>query len=161
VSGPLVALTGAAAVGCGLVGGVFFAFSSFVMPALGRLEPAEGVAAMQSINRLAVTPPFMAALFGTGLACAGLVAWGAVRRGEGGAPWALAGGALYLVGALGVTLAGNVPLNERLADLAPRGAEAAAAWPALQGRWTALNHVRSAACAAAAAALVVALRTAD
>ena len=30
------------AVGCGLSAGVFFAFSAFVMPALGRLPPAQG-----------------------------------------------------------------------------------------------------------------------
>jgi uncharacterized membrane protein len=49
MSAPLVALTVAAAVGCGAVGGVFFAFSGFVMPALRRLPAAQGVAAMQSI----------------------------------------------------------------------------------------------------------------
>ena len=38
------------ALGCGLVAGVFFAFSTFVMKALGKLPPAQGVAAMQSIT---------------------------------------------------------------------------------------------------------------
>ena len=53
------------------MGGVFFAFSAFVMQALARLPPAQGIAAMQSINVAAVTPPFMVALFGTALACLG------------------------------------------------------------------------------------------
>lgn len=44
------------ALGCGLIAGIFFASSSFVMAALKRLPTAEGIAAMQSINRLAVTP---------------------------------------------------------------------------------------------------------
>jgi len=35
------------ALGCGLVAGVFFAFSTFVMPALARLQPPQGIAAMQ------------------------------------------------------------------------------------------------------------------
>lgn len=39
-----------AALGCGLIAGVFFAFSTFVMSALARLQPAQGIAAMQSIN---------------------------------------------------------------------------------------------------------------
>jgi uncharacterized membrane protein len=43
-------LTVVAALGCGLNAGVFFAFSSFVMAALRRLPPAQGIAAMQSIN---------------------------------------------------------------------------------------------------------------
>ena len=67
--GLLYPLTLTAAVGCGLVAGVFFAFSSFVMKALARLQPAQGVAAMQAINLAAINPAFMLALFGTALAC--------------------------------------------------------------------------------------------
>jgi len=64
-----VALTFASALGCGLNAGVFFAFSSFVMPALARVPAAQGIAAMNSINVFAVTPVFMTALFGTAAAC--------------------------------------------------------------------------------------------
>ena len=46
----LFALTLFAALGCGLIAGVFFAFSTFVMKALARLPSGEGMAAMQSIN---------------------------------------------------------------------------------------------------------------
>ena len=56
MDGFLAALTVVAALGCGLNAGVFFAFSSFVMKALARLQPALGIAAMQSINLVAVTP---------------------------------------------------------------------------------------------------------
>jgi uncharacterized membrane protein len=62
-------LTFTAAIGCGLVAGVFFAFSTFVMPALARLQPAQGIAAMQSINITAINPLFMLALLGTAVAC--------------------------------------------------------------------------------------------
>ena len=65
----LFALTLFAALGCGLVGGVFFAFSTFVMKALSRLPPGEGLAAMQSINVAALNRWFMAAFFGTAGAC--------------------------------------------------------------------------------------------
>ena len=44
----LFVLTLSSALGCGLIAGVFFAFSAFVMRALARLEPAQGMAAMQS-----------------------------------------------------------------------------------------------------------------
>ena len=37
-------------VAAGTVGGVFFAFSTFVMKALARLPHAQAIAAMQSIN---------------------------------------------------------------------------------------------------------------
>jgi len=62
-------LTLCAAIGYGTMGGVFFAFSAFVMKALRRLPTATGVAAMQSINVVALTPLFMSSLFGTAAIC--------------------------------------------------------------------------------------------
>src|SRR5436190_5913255 len=50
MSALLFYLTLGSTLGCGLIAGVFFAFSSFVMPALAKLPPAQGLAAMQSIN---------------------------------------------------------------------------------------------------------------
>jgi uncharacterized membrane protein len=43
-----------AARGCRLIAG-FFAFSTFVMKALSRLRPGEGIAAMKSINVVVLT----------------------------------------------------------------------------------------------------------
>src|SRR3712207_384097 len=128
MSGVLYAVTLATALGCGLAAGVFFAFSSFVMPALKRLEPAEGISAMQSINVVAVTPVFMAALFGTALACLGLAAWAVISSGGRTTALVIVGGALYLVGTIGVTIACNVRLNNGLATLHPQGADAAGYW---------------------------------
>ena len=53
--------------GAGVVGGVMFAFSTFIMTGLGRLDPAQGISAMQAINREAPNFWFMTALFGTAL----------------------------------------------------------------------------------------------
>ena len=157
MSAILYAATLVTALGCGLVAGVFFAFSSFVMPALKRLTPERGIAAMQSINERAVTPVFMTALFGTAAACLGLVAWAVISWGEGPSALVLAGGALYLLGTIGVTVACNVPLNNRLATLHPQGADAAGYWAKYVTTWTAWNHVRTIAALAAAALLTVAL----
>jgi uncharacterized membrane protein len=157
MSGALEAVTFVAALGSGLAGGVFFAFSAFVMPALSRLPAAQGVAAMQSINRLAVTPAFMTALFGTALACAALAAWAGVTWGEGAAPWILAGSLLYLAGTIGVTIAVNVPLNNALATVGPDSAEAAGPWRSYRSRWTAWNHLRAAAGLGSAGLLTAAL----
>jgi uncharacterized membrane protein len=158
MNGVLYAATLATALGCGLNAGVFFAFSSFVMPALKRLPAAHGIAAMQSINKLAVTPAFMAALFGTAVACLGLVAWAAISSGERPAALVIAGGALYLVGTIGVTIACNVPLNDGLATLHPQDAGAASRWAEYVAKWTAWNHVRTVAALAAAAVLTTSLR---
>ncbi len=112
-------LTLVAALGCGLVGGVFFGFSTFVMRALGRLPAADGLAAMQTLNVAAITPLFMGAFLGTGVVCALAVVSAASSWGEPGAAQRLIGGLLYLVGSFGVTMAFNVPLNNRLATTPP------------------------------------------
>ena len=63
--GVVTTLTVVTAVACGLVGGVFFAFSTFVMRGLRDAPPEAGLRAMQSINRAAPTPLFMLAFIGT------------------------------------------------------------------------------------------------
>ncbi len=148
----------AGAVGCGVAGGVFFAFSSFVMDALRRLPDAEGIAAMQSVNRQAVTPVFMAALFGTAALCVVLAVWALRNRDAPPSGWVLAGAVLYLVGAIGVTAVRNVPLNDALAALDPAAPASAGRWHAYVRDWTRWNHVRTAASAGAALAMAMGVR---
>ena len=157
MSGVLYIATVLTALGCGLIAGAFFAFSSFVMLALKRLPPAHGIAAMQSINKLAVTPAFMTALFGTAVACLGMVAWAAISSSERPNALVLAGAALYIVGAIGVTIACNVPLNDRLATLHPQDADAVGHWDEYVTKWTAWNHLRAAMSLAAAVTLTITL----
>ena len=151
-------LTLATALGCGLSAGVFFAFSSFVMPALDRLAPGQSIRAMKSINKLAVTPVFMTALFGTALACATLGVWAVASWGERPAALVLAGCALYLVGAIVVTMAANVPLNDALMKVDPDAADAATRWSSYLSDWTPWNHARAVTAIAASGLLVAALR---
>jgi uncharacterized membrane protein len=153
----LFVLTLLSALGCGLIAGVFFAFSAFVMRALSRLPAAQGIAAMQSINVVAITPLFMAALFGTAAACALLAVFSLSTWHKPGATYLLAGSLLYLVGAILVTIVFNVPRNEALAAVDPAGADGATLWASYVTSWTAWNHVRAAAALAAAALLVMAL----
>src|SRR5215211_6149260 len=68
----------------------------------------------------------------------------------------LASGALYLLGPVGTTMAGNVPLNDALARVEPADADAAARWRDYARRWTALNHLRVALGVAAAVLLAAA-----
>jgi uncharacterized membrane protein len=60
---PIVGTT--ALLGSAVIGGVFFAFSSFVMKALARIPSSEGVAAMQSINVVVIIPTFLSVFMGT------------------------------------------------------------------------------------------------
>lgn len=155
-SWPLV-LTFCAALGCGLVAGTFFAFSTFIMKALGRVPPAQGMAAMQSINVTVINPSFMGALFGTGAVCVFLAVTALRSWHEPGAVCLLVGSLLYVLGTVGVTIVFNVPLNNALAAVGPDSAEGAKLWRHYLVKWTAWNHVRTAAALAAAAALTIAL----
>jgi uncharacterized membrane protein len=146
------------ALGCGLSAGVFFAFSAFVMPALDRLPSAQSIRAMNSINKLAVTPVFMTALLGTALACVALGVWAVISWGERPAALVLAGCAVYLFGAIVVTKAANVPLNDALMTVDPDGRDAAARWSSYLADWTAWNHARAVTALAASGLLIAALR---
>ena len=146
-----------AAVGAGAVGGFLVAFSSLVMPALRDVPAAEGVRAMQSINRTAQGPVVFGLLIGTAVLAATL----AVRTfGDAGTTrtLVLVGTVLFLVGVVAVTGAANVPMNEALAGMDASSPATTSYWEQTYlGRWTAWNTVRAlaglGACAAFAAAL--------
>ena len=155
MNGYLFVLTLLAALGCAMMAGVFFAFSAFVMKALARLPAEQGVAAMQAINVAAVTFAFMAALFGTAMACGTLAVWALFAWSERFAPYLLLGSALYLIGTILLTIAYHVPRNEALARVEPHSAESH--WRRYLSGWTAWNHLRAATALAAAATLTIAL----
>lgn len=145
------------ALGCGLMAGVFFAFSTFVMKALARLQPAQGIATMQAINITAINPLFMTALFGTAAACIFLAISSLLKWHQPGASYLLLGSLLYLVGTVGVTIAFNVPLNDALATVGPSSVDGAGLWARYLTEWTFWNHVRTAAALAASASLTIGL----
>ena len=145
------------ALGCGLVAGVFFAFSTFVMSALAQLQPKAGIAAMQAINFTAINPLFMVALFGTAVASLLLGISSFLQRYQPGATYLLVGSLLYLVGTVLVTIVFNVPLNNALAIVKPDSAEGANVWSNYLTRWTVWNHVRTVTALAAAALFTLAL----
>ncbi len=153
----LFALKLFSALGCGLVAGVFFAFSTFVMSALARLQPREGIVAMQSINVTAINPLFMIALFGTGVACLFLAITSLFKWHQPGTVYLLVGSLVYFIGTIGVTIAFNVPLNDALAIVKPDSAEGANLWARYLTTWTIWNHVRTIAALAAAALFTIAL----
>lgn len=150
-------LTFVSALGSGLAAGVLFAFSTFVMPALGRLPPSQGIAAMQHINVKAINPWFMTLLFGTAATSLAAIVAGLVDLGESYAPYLVGGGALYLLGTIGVTMAFNVPRNNALAQLDPSDDAAARYWARYLAEWTRWNHVRTVAPTAAAGLEIAAL----
>jgi uncharacterized membrane protein len=153
---PVVVLLGV--IGSGLMAGLFFAFSTSVMPALRRQRPAAGASAMQEVNRAIQNPVFFLVFLGTAVVCLLLVI-GAPLSGRPGTVWIVIGAVLYLVGSIGLTMVVNVPMNNRLDNANPVTDQGAAIWADYLSRWTAWNHVRALACTAATAALTVGLWT--
>ena len=148
-----------AALGCGLVGGIFFAFSTFIMTALSRLQPSQGIAAMQSINIAVINPGFMILFLGTAVVCLVQAVFAVLRWHQPYAGYLLLGSLLYLVGTLLVTLLCNVPLNDALALADPNTQSAATLWTRYLASWTLWNHVRTAAAIAATTVFMLTLRS--
>ncbi|WP_370251306.1 DUF1772 domain-containing protein [Nioella sp.] len=134
----------------GLLGGVFLAFSDFIMRSLSLVGGHGGVEAMQVINREVFRIVFMALFLGMAPVSALLVVHG-LAWGEGsGALLLAAAGGVYLLGCFAVTVAGNVPLNEALAGLDTRAPDTIRYWQDVYlPRWTFWNSLRTAACALA------------
>jgi len=156
----LFALPLASALGSGLIAGAFFAFSSFVMGALARIQPAQGISAMQSINVVVINPLFMLVFLGTAVCCLILAVVSLLKWHQPGAALLLAGSLLYVVGTFGVTMVFNVPLNNRLAAQDPGTAEAARYWLVYLTDWLRWNHVRTLASLLATASLLLAIHKA-
>ena len=153
----LFVLTLLSAVGCGLIGGVFFAFSTFVMKALASLPSSQGIAAMKSINVTVLNPMFLSVFLGTTVGCVVLVVSALLNWQKPEAACVLVGGALYLLGTFLVTAVFNVPRNNALANVDPASVEAAGLWADYIAGWTLWNHVRTITAIAAAIFLVIAL----
>jgi uncharacterized membrane protein len=145
------------ALGCGLMAGFFFAFSICVMRALGAIQPAQGISAMQSINVVVINRWFLTPFFGVAVLCLLLIIAAILRWPEPWTAYVLAGGLLYVAGTFLVTILFNVPRNNALAAVAATSPEGAAQWADYLIVWTRWNHVRTVAALAGAASFMIAL----
>jgi uncharacterized membrane protein len=124
------------AIGCGLLAGLYFAFS---------------------INIVIVQSLFMPIFLATTAASAALAVTALLRWGEPGAMAMVAGGALYVLGMFVVTMIFNVPLNDALAAADPASHETASLWARYLTDWTLWNHVRTVSSTAACALFIAAI----
>jgi uncharacterized membrane protein len=150
-------LTLCAALGSGLMAGVFFAFSTFVMRALVALPPAQGIEAMQSINRTVINGWFLGVFFGTVAIRALLAASALFGWHESHAVVMLSGSLLYLIGTFLITVVRNVPMNNALERVQATGDYASDHWARYVAQWTAWNHLRTAAALLGTALMTLAL----
>ena len=144
--------------GAALVAGIFFAFSTFIMTALSRLLPEQGIASMHFINVAVLNPCFLAVFFRTALGSIALALLGILYWDASGSTYLVSGSLLYLIGCILVTIVLNVPLNNALADVEPGSKEGTEMWTRYLSTWTTWNHLRTVASLAAAASFIVAIR---
>jgi uncharacterized membrane protein len=132
------------ALASGLIAGLFYSYSCSVNPGLGALSDAGYLAAMQSINRVILNPVFFFSFMGTFL----LLPLSTYQHFGTGSRFylLLAAAAVYMIGTFGVTMLGNVPLNEALDKVNLTGASAqelAAHRLRFEVPWNRLHAVRT------------------
>jgi uncharacterized membrane protein len=125
-----------------LISGFFYAYYCSVMPGLAATDPESAIKAMQGINAVVRNGSFAFSFFGT-------LVFGAfaifLLIGAGGWPLvlALAGTAVYGIGAFMVTLLCSVPLNEALATVTPTPQNAPQIWRDYFEAWVVWNALRT------------------
>jgi uncharacterized membrane protein len=127
-----------------LIAGLFYSYSCSVNPGLGKLTDMEYLRGMQSINRAILNPLFFASFMGTVIMMP-LSTWLLYRYEGAGSSFyfILAATIVYIAGVFGVTVAGNVPLNNMLdkADLV--SANVADIRRNFEIPWNRLNTIRT------------------
>jgi len=127
--------------GAGLVTGLLFAFSNFVMRALADLPSDKGMFAMQRINETIINPTFLMLFLGTPILCSVIAVNSELNINEPGSLFLLVGAIAYLIGPFGITMRFNVPLNNLLARA--KVSESDVIWPKYQKKWQWWNHIRT------------------
>ncbi len=141
-----------------LVGGVFLAFSDFIMRSLAITGGSGGVEAMQVINREVFRWVFMTLFLGMAAVSLVITVYGAIGLSGTSGTLIMAAGLVYLIGCFGVTVAFNVPMNETLAGLELSSDATRDYWlQTYVPNWTFWNSVRTASCALSSALLLFGL----
>ena len=141
-----------------IVGGVFLAFSDFIMRSLAHTGGVGGVEAMQVINREVFRWVFMALFLGMAAVSVFVLVYGAINLTGGPGILIMLGALLYLVGCFAVTVFFNVPMNEALAGMDLSADATQDYWTSTYlPRWTTWNTVRTAACVVAAGLMLFGL----
>ena len=140
-----------------IMSGIFFAFSSFVMKALGHVLPAEGIRVMQRINVDVLNPAFLSLFLGLPLVLAGGILANLWISDTELDPLITSASVVYLFGCFGVTVFRNIPLNDALAKVDANSTEGEKLWNLYLSKWTFWNHVRTTACAVSSALILGAL----
>lgn len=130
----------------GLMAGIFFTWSNAVKPGIGKLSDIEYLTALQSMNRVILNNTFKLVFIGAVIAVA-LVPIFYFNLYPKNIFWLFISALIiYWVGAFGVTIFGNIPLNEILdkSNLESMTlSEIKALRISIEAKWNNLNLIRS------------------
>ena len=141
-----------------LVGGVFLAFSDFIMRSLALTGGNGGVEAMQVINREVFRWVFMALFLGMAAVSLLIAIYSGIFIGGGPGTLMMVASLVYFIGCFGVTVFFNVPMNEALAGMDFSQDATRDYWTDIYlPRWTFWNTIRTLACGISAALLLFGL----
>lgn len=130
----------------GLMAGLFYAFSFSVVLGLGKLPDADYIRTFQAINREIQNPIFLSCFMGI-LLLLPLSTYMQYARPATPQFWFLLAATLvYFIGVFGVTVAGNIPLNNAIEAFKLDNASAdviTAQRTAFESKWNNLNMVRT------------------
>ena len=143
----------------GLMGGIYFTFSVFVMKALNQLPPLQAGEAMNKINDVIINTLFLPVFFISTLWHAGLIVWCFADWKNPQSTIMITAALLYIVGMFGVTVFGNVPLNNKLKFSIDKKDEQSLiqSWKEYYQPWARLNHLRMTSCIFSCALLTLAI----
>jgi uncharacterized membrane protein len=133
-----------AAVSAGLMAGIYFAFSGFIMRSLDRRDAANAVEVMNTINEVILRSWFMPLFLGTSLLYLLLAVLALFDWSDPNAPLLLTAGLTYFGGMFLCTIYFNVPLNNRLAMAKEDNGDKLQIWSHYYKYWTRWNHLRTA-----------------
>jgi uncharacterized membrane protein len=129
----------------GLVAGLFYSWSVSVTPGLHKLSDKEYIMAFQAMNKAILNPAFFFSFIGS-LILLPLATWTNSAEGSVKFYLLLAATICYVVGVFGVTVAGNVPMNDSLAAFdssTASVADIAAKRLSFENPWNSLNTIRT------------------
>ncbi|MFK8052449.1 MAG: DUF1772 domain-containing protein [Woeseiaceae bacterium] len=129
-----------------VIGGVFSAFSEFVMSGLSRSAPAAGIESMQHINRTVLKTQFVIGIFVIGIFSVLFAAYSLTVFSGPALITILLAASIYLLAVFLMTLLGHVPMNNKLDALEHTSREAERYWAHYARVWTKLNHARYIGC---------------
>ena len=142
----------------GLMGGIYFAFSIFLLKSLSQLPELQAARAMNKINDVIVNTVFLPMFIVSTLWYAGLIIWSIVHWQNLNSAYLITAALVYIVGMFLVTAFGNVPLNNRLQRSASSDAALIRCWRRYHRQWAELNHLRTISCTVSLVLLVITQR---